>query len=57
MNIDAYAAMQVQTMVLGHARDYVNQVQQSPVPASAPVEEHAGAILKLSAAAQSLLTR
>ena len=57
MDIAAYAAMQVQAMVLGNARQYVEQAQANPVPASAPASEHAGAILQLSAAAQSLLTR
>ena len=57
MDIAAYAAMQVQAMVLGDARQYVQQVQANPVPASAPRSEHAGAILQLSAAAQNLLTR
>jgi hypothetical protein len=57
MDIAAYAAMQVQAMVLGSAREYVEQAQTNPVPASAPRSEHAGAILRLSAAAQSLLTR
>jgi hypothetical protein len=57
MDIAAYAAMQVQAMVLGDARAYVQQVQANPVPASAPVTEHAGAILQLSAAAQNLLAR
>jgi hypothetical protein len=57
MDIAAYAAMQVQAMVLGDARQYVQQVQANPVPASAPRTEHAGAILQLSAAAQNLLAR
>jgi len=57
MDIAAYAAMQVQAMVLSSARQYVEQAQAAPVPASAPPQEHAGAILRLSAAAQSLLTR
>ena len=57
MDIAAFAAMQVQAMVLGNARQYVEQAQANPVPASAPAAEHAGAILQLSAAAQSLLTR
>jgi hypothetical protein len=57
MEIAAYAAMQVQAMVLGSARQYVEQAQADPVPASAPATEHASAILELSAAAQSLLTR
>jgi hypothetical protein len=57
MDIAAYAAMQIQTMVLGNARQYVQQVQANPVPASAPRSEHAGAILQLSAAAQNLLAR
>lgn len=57
MQIAAYAAMQVQAMVLGSARQYVEQSQANPVPASAPASEHADAILELSAAAQSLLTR
>jgi hypothetical protein len=55
MNISAYAAMQVQAMVLGNARQYVEQAQA--IPADAPAEDHAGAILQLSAAAQNLLTR
>jgi hypothetical protein len=57
MDIAAFAAMQVQAMVLGNARQYVEQAQANPVPASAPAAEHAGAILQLSSAAQSLLTR
>jgi hypothetical protein len=57
MDISAYAAMQVQAMVLGSARQYVQQAQANPVPASAPTEDHAGAILQLSAAAQNLLAR
>ena len=57
MEIAAFAAMQVQAMVLGSARQYVEQAQADPVPASAPATEHASAILELSAAAQSLLTR
>jgi hypothetical protein len=57
MDIAAYAALQVQSMVLGNARQYVEQAQAAPVPASAPAKDHAGAILQLSAAAQSLLAR
>ncbi len=57
MDIAAYSAMQVQAMVLGNARQYVQQVQANPVPASAPAKDHAGAILQLSAAAQNLLAR
>jgi hypothetical protein len=57
MQIAAYAAMQVQAMVLGSARQYVEQAQANPVPASAPATDHAGAILQLSAAAQNLLAR
>jgi hypothetical protein len=57
MDVSAYAAMQVQAMVLGSARQYVEQLQASPLPASAPPAQHADAILQLSAAAQSLLTR
>ena len=57
MNIDAYAALQVQSMVLGHAREYLAQARAQPVPASAPREAHAGAILQLSAAAQNLLAK
>jgi hypothetical protein len=43
-------------MVLSNARQYVEQTQANPVPASAPATDHAGAILQLSAAAQNLLT-
>jgi hypothetical protein len=57
MDIAAYAAMQVQATVLSNARQYVEQTQANPVPASAPATDHAGAILQLSAAAQNLLTR
>ncbi len=57
MDIAAYSAMQVQAMVLGNARQYVQQAQANPVPASAPRSDHAGAILQLSAAAQNLLSR
>jgi hypothetical protein len=35
----------------------VEQLQANPLPASAPPAQHADAILELSAAAQSLLTR
>ena len=57
MDIAAYSALQVQAMVLGNARQYLEQAQAAPVPASAPPQEHAGAILQLSAAAQNLLAR
>jgi hypothetical protein len=54
MDIAAYAAMQVQAMVLSSARQYVEQTQANPVPATAPATDHAGVILQLSAAAQNL---
>lgn len=54
MNIQAEAAIAMQSKIMFDARERLMQVQVAPVAASAPVTEHADVVLSLSAAAKSL---
>jgi hypothetical protein len=56
MDIQAAASLQMLAANLGGARAVVDQLQNAPIPASAPQAQHADAILELSAAAQALLS-
>lgn len=56
MEIQAAAAMQVQSMSLGAVRDQLRAVQANPIPANASAADHAGVILSLSTAASALMT-
>jgi len=54
MNVQAQAALEMQSKILFDARAQVMQVQSAPPAADAPAAVHADVILTLSAAAQSL---
>jgi hypothetical protein len=56
MDIQAAASLQMLAANLGGARAVVDQLQNAPIPASAPQAQHADAMLELSAAAQALLS-
>jgi hypothetical protein len=56
MEIQAAASLQMLATTVGGARSVVTQLQEAPIPATAPPTEHADAILQLSTAAQALLT-
>jgi hypothetical protein len=56
VEIQAAAAMQVQSMSLGNVRDQLRAVQANPIPANASAADHASVILSLSTAASALLT-
>jgi hypothetical protein len=57
MDVSAFAALQVQAMVLNDVRGPLDQVRANPVPANAPAADHANVVLELSAAAKNLLNR
>ena len=57
MDVVTAANLQIQAMVLGNARQQIDNRQSNPVPASAPPSDHAEVVLELSAAAKNLLAR
>jgi hypothetical protein len=56
MDIRAAASLQMLATDLGNVRAVLEHAQALPVPAAAPVADHAEVILELSAAAQGLLS-
>jgi hypothetical protein len=57
MDVSAFAALQVQALVLNDVRAPLDQARANPIPASAPAADHANVVLELSAAAKNLLNR
>jgi hypothetical protein len=57
MDVSAFAALQVQALVLNDVRVPLDQARANPIPASAPAADHANVVLELSAAAKNLLNR
>ncbi len=56
MDVVSAANLQVQSMVLGTAREAIDAQLVNPVPADASPQQHAEVILELSSDAQNLLS-
>jgi hypothetical protein len=56
MDVRAAAAMSVVAMTVQGAQAALGRAVADPVPASAPVTEHADVVLELSAAASRMLS-
>ena len=56
MNAQSVAAMSIVAMTVQGAHDALERAAAQPVPADAPVAQHADVILELSAAAQQLVS-
>ena len=56
MDVQAAASLQMLATDLGKVQSVLEHAQAMPVPAAAPVADHAEVILELSSAAQGLLS-